>query len=177
MAHFVGVYWGPRRESRQSCADRISALLHALETQDGALSTWFKKVASRKAALVSLPIDADRIGPVLKTSRRDVGHDVIPELGFRFTAWTGPQSASPATLAATCGAHDRTVVNHVVLSFSREASPAPDLLRQILAASVKAFDPDDGVVSSSELLAGSSSPPWMAPAVLRYKRGFGFSTD
>jgi hypothetical protein len=176
MAHFVGIYWGPREESRTACALRMSAFLHALAKQDAAFALWFKKASSRKAPLVSLPNDADELSVLVKTNQRDVGSGAIVELGFSYSAWTGPSSRMTASLSATFGGLSPAVRNSVVLSFDPEASPAPDLLQSILPAAVAEFDPEDGGVSSTESLSAHPSLlAWQAPAVARYKAGSGFS--
>jgi len=178
MTYFVGVYWGQREESRQECASRISAFLQALPMHDAGLSQWYKKAASRKAPLVALPCDPDGLGPLLKTNRRDIGGDAIAELGFNFSAWTGRETDMQASLAATCGAYSPVVRNFVVVSFEMEVSPTLDLLQGILRSAVTAFDPEDGVVSSTDdLSAHASLPAWKVPSVFRYRRGAGFSVD
>lgn len=178
MAHFVGAYWAQRQESRQACARRMSAFLHDLAQQDAALSQWFKKATSRKAPLVAVPNDPDGLVPLLKANQRDIGGDVIAELGFNFSAWTGREADMAASLAATCGAYSPVVRNSVVLSFDPAASPTLDLLQRILKAAVTAFDPEDAVVNSTERLSAHATlPAWEAPAASRYKRGSGFTAD
>ena len=178
MAYFVGAYWGPREESRQACARRLSELLHKLSEQDTALSKWFKKATSKKAALVALPHDSDGLVALLKTNQRDIGGDAIAELGFNFSAWTGREQGRAASLMATCGAYSPAVRNSVVLSFDHAASLTPDLLEGILNAVVAAFDPVDAVVSSIESLSAHAGlPAWQAPAMARYRRGVGFTAD
>lgn len=178
MTYFVGAYWGPRKESRQASAERMSAFLHGLAKQDAALSQWFKKAASRKAPLVAVSNDPDGLVPLLKTNQRDVGGDVIAELGFNFAAWTGRDANLTASLAVTCGAFSPVVRNSVVVSFDPAASPTLDLLQGILTAAVTAFDPEDAVVNSTERLSAHVSlPAWKIPAVFRYRLGSGFTTD
>lgn len=178
MAYLVGAYWGQRRESRQACAERMSAFLHGLARQDAALSTWFKKATSRKAPLVVMPSDPDKLGLLLKTNRRDISGDTIADLGFNFAAWTGRQVSMTASLAATCGAFSPVVRNSVVVSFDPAASPPLDLLEGVLKEAVDAFDPEDAVVTSTECLSAHATiPAWEVPAMLRYKPSSGFTID
>lgn len=178
MAYFVGAYWGSRKESRQACAERMSAFLHGLAKQDAALSQWFKKATSRATPLVAVPKETHGLLPLLKTNQRDVGGDVISELGFNFSVWTGREENLPASLAATCGAYGPVVRNSVVVSFAPAASPTLDLLQRILRAAVTAFDPEDAVVNFTERLSAHASlPAWKAPALYRYKLGSGFTAD
>jgi hypothetical protein len=178
MAHFVGAYWGKRRESRQACADRLEAFIRAISTQDATLSQWFKKTASRRSPLVKLPNRGELLAPLLKTNQRDVTGDAIPELGFNFAAWSGRESGMVASLAATCGGYSSLVSNSLVVSFDPGMSPTLDVLEGIMKAAIAAFDPDDAVANTTESLsAHPSEPAWKAPAILRYKRGSGLSTD
>lgn len=177
MAYFVGAYWGARKELRLTCAERLSKFLCAISEEDVALSTWFKKVSSRKAPLVEIPKDPELLSRLLKTNNRDIGGDAIVELGFNFGAWTGKDSGLVASFRMTCGAYSAAIRNSVVVTFESDAAtPAIDLLQRILERSVAAFDPEDAVVSSTEVLAACRGvPASRAPAVFRYKRGSGFS--
>jgi hypothetical protein len=149
-----------------------------LAEQDAALSHWFKKAASRKAALVAVPDDPGGLEPLLKTNQRDIGGNAIAELGFNFSAWTGREVGILASLAVTCGAYSPVVRNCVVVSFDPGASPTLDLLERILRATVAAFNPEDAVVNSTERMSTHVSlPAWKVPAVLRYTLSSGFSAD
>jgi hypothetical protein len=178
MSHIVGTYWGQRKESRQICASRISVFLQALAAQDAALSRWYRLLASRKKPLREWPRDVDGLLPLLEVNRRDIGGEVMVELGFYFSAWNGWNADLPASLSVGCGAFSPVVGNCALVSFDPEASPTLDLLQGILRAAMTAFDPEDGVVVSK---ATSSAHPSLSivetPAVLRYKRGAGFSAD
>jgi hypothetical protein len=99
MSYTVGAYWGPRKESRQDCASRISVFLHALTAQDAALSRWYRLLGSRKEPLRELPHDVDALLPLLGVNRRDIGREIIVELGFDFTGWNGWKAELPASLS------------------------------------------------------------------------------
>jgi hypothetical protein len=178
MSHTVGAYWGQRKESRQVCASRISVFLHALAAQNAALSRWYDLIDSPEEPLRELPRDLDGLLPLLEEHRRDIGDEVMVELGFNFSGWNGWNADIPASLSVGCGAFSPVVGNCAVVSFDSEASPTLDLLREILRAAVTAFDPEDGVVVSK---ATSSAHPSLSivetPAVFRYKRGAGFSAN
>lgn len=147
-SYIIGVYWGAREESRQVCAVRISKFIESLAIYDDGLSKWFKKMVSRKAPLVELSLDAEGIASLLKTNRRDIGKEVISDLGFNFSVWTGRESGMSASLAITGGAFSPVVRNAVVVSFDSASTPSTELLQNILKAAIAAFDPDDGVVNS-----------------------------
>jgi len=176
--YFVGIYWGPREESRQSSADRLSGFLCALASHNTVLSKWYKQGKSRKeASQVVLPNDSEGLAPLLKTNRRDIGREVIPELGFSFSAWSGPDASISASLMVTCGSYSRFTGNAVVIRF--EPNPELDIgmLESILHAAVAEFEPEHGVVSwSGAMSANDTLPIWEAPSLLRYQKGVGFST-
>jgi hypothetical protein len=177
--YFVGVYWGPRDESREACAARISAFLITLARQDAVLSRWFEQVFSLKQPLVPVPTTPEGLAPLLEVNRLDFGsRDVIPELGFSFSAWNGGEDGAAASVSASCGAYTPVVSNSAVVDFDPEIVPAADVLRGILQSAVAAFDPDEGVVSSTKsALALGVSRIWDAPALYRYRRSSGFSEN
>jgi hypothetical protein len=127
------------------------------------------------------PRDVDGLLPLLEVNRRDIGGEVMVELGFYFSAWNGWKADMPASLSFGCGAFGPVCAkcpNCAVVSFDPEASPTLDLLQEILRAAVTAFDPEDGVVvSKATRSADPSLRIWQEPAVFRYKRGAGFSAD
>ena len=175
--YFVGVYWGPREESREACAARISGFLVGLAKQDVALSQWFEKVYSLKQPRIPVPNTPEGLLPLLTMNRKDVGRrEVIPDLGFHFSAWNGRKDGAAASVMALCGAYTPVASNSAIVDFDREATPAADALREILRSAIAVFDPDRGVVTSTEsALALKVSRIWDAPALYRYQRGSGFS--
>ena len=175
-SYVVGVYWGAREESREVCAERISAFLIALANQDPALSRWFEQVFSLKQPRVPIPTAPEDLAPLLEVSRLDAGRrEIIPELGFDFSAWDGRDDGVAASLAVACGIYSSVVPNSAVVSFDPQAALSLDLLRGILRSAVAAFDPENGVVTSTESArAQSASLIWEAPALYRYRRGAGF---
>ncbi len=145
----VGVYWGARKESKEECAQRLKAFLRVLAQQSGGLAHWFKKTSSRKAAAKAAPIDCDTVESLLKAHRRDIGGDVITELGFSFEAWTGFDTKTVASLAMKCGSYSQVVGNYLVISFA-DSHNLPENLEEILQTAVSTFDPDHGVVNLRE---------------------------
>lgn len=172
--YFVGVYWGPRLETRAACAQRISVFLSSLAMIDSTLGNWFRKGSTRDAARISVGLTVSDIEPLLKSQRRDIGGEAMTALGFNFAAWNGGGSL-PASVSATCGASALTLQNSAVLSFEPGPSLSPELLQQILHAAVEAFEPTDGLAASNELLSSHpGQPPWALPAKLQYHETTGF---
>jgi hypothetical protein len=182
--YLIGVYWGPREESRESCAKRISKCLKALGEQEPAFSQWFKKVHSKKSALEALPIEVESLQTLLERSK----YNAHRNLGFDFSAWTGRGSDMPASLnmpeylnirsslSVSCGIYTTVVCNSAVLSFTPPEPPTAELLQGLLQATAAAFDPDDGVVLlENSLRAYPQLRVREIPALFRYKRGVGFT--
>lgn len=175
---FVGVYWGPRAESRIACARRTFEFLTAVSALPG-LDRWFQKGRSRATAVRSVELDPEAIAAVLRTNRRDDDRTVIPELGFDLGLWNG-NDEWPMSLNVHCGATSIITRNAVVLGLDPlEVPPSPDALRfhtSILEAMVGAWDPDDGVVTTPEFMArAGGGPPWVAGGWFTYKRGEGLA--
>lgn len=175
MTYFVGAYWPQRKESRIACASRISNFAQEIAKLDSSLVYWFKRRTSKKTAPRALPMDPNALESLLKTNRRDIGNDVIEELGFSFSAWTGKHSEMTASVSVMCGAYSPLVNNSVVLSFDAGKIPTPYLLREILKSMVSAFEPHDAVVNSMErLLAHPSLPVLKIPSFYSYRAQSGF---
>jgi hypothetical protein len=146
---FVGVYWSERPESREVVAVRIANFLAVIARYGDVLAKWFLKARSKRAAFAPIEIEPGSIAAALKVNRRDVGGEVVPELGFSLGLWNG----RTASLSLTAGAFSPYVRNSVVLAFEDGEWANRDLLRKVLSAAIEAFDPDHGVVTSSEKLA------------------------
>ena len=104
----------------------------------------------------------------LKVNRRDVGGDVISELGFSLAVWNGAE----ASLDITIGAFSPYILNSAVLSFrDAAATRSPIDCRPLMDAAIDAFDPEQAVVTSNELLMRTNAKePWDA-GWLTYSRG------
>lgn len=165
---FIGTYWAARAESKQEVAARLAAFLEALTAHGEPLSKWFLKGWSRRTAFVPLPPDPGAIAAQLSVNRTDIGRVVLPQLGFSLGLWNGRD----ASLSATLGATSLRTSNSVVLdlgSGDREASSASS--KAVLQAMIAAFDPDHGVVTSTQLLSEAGvAHPWQA-GWLTHERG------
>jgi hypothetical protein len=165
---FLGAYWAQRKESRDQVAARIAIFLDRISRCDPLLVAWFLKGKSRLSAGVPLETTSAGIALRLEVNRRDVGGDLIAELGFSLGAWNG----SDISLAATLGAFSPYVQNAVVLSFDGTLpTKTTREWRYLLDGAVEAFAPDHAVVTSAELLASAKAVrPWEA-GLLTYDRG------
>jgi hypothetical protein len=139
-----------------------------MSARDALLATWFLKARKKSAAVVPLHPAPREIASKLRVQRRDVGGDVMSELGFGFEVWSGGN----VSLDITIGAFNQFVLNSAVLSF-RDPSETRSLgeMRSFMAAAIDAFDPEHAVVTSTELLTRrKAQKPWQV-GWLTYDRG------
>jgi hypothetical protein len=166
---FAGAYWSQRAETREQAAQRLVSFLGMLSRSSEELAAWYLKGRTKAAALGQpLASDIEAIAAALKTNRKDVGRDVIPELGYSLGVWNGHH----ASLSVTIGAHSPYVSNSVVLSEEPSNSSLPDeVWRGVLRGLIAAFEPDHATVTSSERLAkAGSARPWEV-GWITYERG------
>ena len=157
---FVGAYWSVRRESREEVARRLTRLLSSFANAEPTLSEWFLKGRTKASARTALEIDVAAIASKLKVNRRDVGGEVISELGFSLGLWNGRN----ASLAVTMGAYSQHIRNSAVLSFMDAPAHFDSMdWKRLLDAFVRELDPDQAVVTTSDFLAQrGAANPWEA---------------
>lgn len=166
---YLGAYWGPRGESVDQCAERLSWLLASLGDVDPKLSSWFKTGGSRKAALkrpVAPSVDALRDLLLAGRPRRDdEARSVMSELGFRVGLWNGQdvevglsvRCGSPAAIAGMAS-------NTLVMQFPPAEGEAATLYRReaalaVMRAVVTAFEPAWCTWTSDALRTGQAAQP------------------
>lgn len=149
--YYLGAYWGPRGESADECAERLSLLLASLGNVDPRLTSWFKTGGSRKAALkrqVDPSIQALRELLLAGRPRRDDEiRSVMSDLGFRVGLWNGQEvevglsvrCGSPAAIAGMTS-------NTLTMQFPPAEGEAATLYRRevalaVVRAVVAAFEP------------------------------------
>ncbi len=142
--YFVGVYWSAREETREECAQRLAVVLTLLSKQAIAPTRWLKKAMSRNAAKRELPTDREGIAPLLRTNKRDVGGEVMRELGFSYSGWAPLEGGASVSFSATVGGFSDWNGNNFTLNFDAESVPKD--LPDMLSAAVEAFNPDEGRV-------------------------------
>lgn len=155
---FIGAYWSQRQESQASAGARVGLFLRAAANSGPEFSEWFRRGASRAAALrFPIHLDDQSISNLLKPNRRDVDGQPIPGLGFTVGVWNG----SNASFAATLGCSNDRVLNSAVLDLGQVETPAEPTLQALLQLMVLAFEPDHAVVTSHQRLAeAGASKPW-----------------
>jgi hypothetical protein len=105
--HKLCAYWQPRKESIHACGDRLGRFLTALSACDPVFAAWYERGASRrkgKQAEIDFKNEAHLLDLLDRgRNRRDVGKEVMEDLGFRVGLWNGGKSAKMAGLSVTCG--------------------------------------------------------------------------
>jgi hypothetical protein len=102
----LGAYWGPREESLETCARRLVDCLQGMSEISPVFDGWYRKGAS-KAAASRQPVGSSlgQLADLLDSGRhrKDLGGDVMTELGFNAALWNR-QKGSAAAWSVTCGA-------------------------------------------------------------------------
>jgi hypothetical protein len=151
--YMLGAYWPPRQESIEECCDRLDKFLTELAECDPVFATWYERGRSRKEASKKRVAigDRDYVLDLLNRgrNRRDIGRDVIEELGFRVGLWNGLSEEKEVGLSITCGLHwmssnpSASLSNCVVLTLPKslgELSKAENMART-LAVVAEAWEP------------------------------------
>lgn len=84
-------------------------------------------------------------------NRRDVGGDVINELGFRISVWNGRGDETASSLTMSCGIYSTVsgLSNAVVLKIPSQLDVnATNQVRQIILALSQAWEPDWAIVAA-----------------------------
>lgn len=136
---YVGAYWGPRVESANECAGRLTLCLSQLGVAHPALATWFRKGKSKSVASgtpVATSVNALEAMLVGGRNRTDVDGQVISELGFSVSLWN--KNPVPVSFSTTCGASPATssVKNYFTLELPEPVGPATELYDSVVAKSI-----------------------------------------
>ena len=163
---YVGAYWGARPESSHRCAERFARCAARLGDIDEVLGSWYRQGANRAAAKMPVDLDPEPLSRLLSQgqNRRDVGGEVIQELGFSFALWNG---AIPAVgMSGTVGAHPATpgVLNSFVLDLPPPSPAArrlyePRAAEAVFDAVIEAWEPDWATWTSHALRSAQDAAP------------------
>jgi Immunity protein 52 len=141
---YAGAYWGPRAESVEECAARLTRFLHELEAAHPLLAMRYELGRSPRSGA---PSTLDAAGLLRGgRNRRDTDGTVIEDLGYSVGLWNGDDSAG-AGLNVDCGTTSARVVNAVVLSLpvDDDGRPVPlptEANRRAFTALVQCWAPD-----------------------------------
>ena len=166
---YVGAYWGPRGESVDQCAERLSRLLVSLGEIDPRLGSWFKTGGSRKAAL-KRPVDPsiDALQELLlagRLRRDNEARSVMSELGFRAGLWNGQDvevglSVRCGSPAAISGMTSNTLVMQLPLAEGEAlALYRREVALEVLRSVVTAWQPSWCTWTNDSLRSAQNAQP------------------
>jgi hypothetical protein len=146
----------------EQCAEHVVHCLRDLGKSDIAFSRWFQAGRSRKKALErEVQITHETVKELLfrGRSKRDIGGDVMEELGFSMRLWNGGEDCQSVGFSVTCGGYARNpnVWNSCVINLPSEGHPSERLLKvevllRLMRAVIESFDPHWATVMPDSLL-------------------------
>jgi hypothetical protein len=167
---YVGAYWNARKETKYSCADKLSRFLLDLSACDAVFAYWYKLGRSRRQAK-QVEIDytnTDSLIDLLERgrNRKDICKEVIEDLGFHVTLWNGGESQNEVGLSITCGLYSTVPGlggNCVVIDLPEDLGGLrhADRMANVLATVAKYWEPDWGGVISRRSRNSRSFVPGM----------------
>lgn len=155
---YIGCYWGDRSESAEGCAGRLLRLTGELGRLDPAFALWQLVVTAKGGE----PVPSDPAQLARFIDARDPDRGKLPHV-LSLVSWQKSRHEG-ASLSISCGgaAGISGVVNSVVLRPVYEGyglDPWLQNARSILELAVQAFDPDWGVVLTTEFRAAQAVQP------------------
>lgn len=154
----VGIYWAARRENAEACAERLEKYLLSLKSAFPALADWYRKRGAASQPILFGQQENGELLDLLTAARnkRDIGGEVIEELGFRVDLWNKRKESEAVSLGVTCGLFSKStgLSNAVYLSLPQDLEAlslqGSDALRKLLFLQVEAWSPDWGAVFASQ---------------------------
>lgn len=164
---YVRASWPSRPEPAGACATRAASCLGALAKLSPVLARWKPKAYRLDDALAAAEIPLSRLSEMFErgVNRRDSDGEVIPELGFSWSAWNGMPDTG-ASVGISCGVWAERIPNSFVLSLPDPTDePAASLyqrevIERALSAVVEAWDPEWAVATSHVLRESRPWKPW-----------------
>lgn len=155
-------YWKACRENIDACAERLARCLSALAACDPVFGPWFAKGMSRRTAKRS-EIEFRRKDCLIELldrarNRKDIGKEIIDDLGFHIGIWNGGQSTRIVGLSITCGLYSTAPGlggNCVVIDLPEELGEltCEGRMANVLVAVVASWEPNWTGVFSLEAMS------------------------
>jgi len=153
--YYLGVYWGPRQEDAEACAQRLARMVGLLEPVDPLFARWFKNAKSLKETL-KRPLDTELAGlrtHIQRKLMKDDRRQPMPDLGFSLGLWNGGSGGDDAWFSMGCGGYCEHVSNYCALRTPHKGPVSERVLTTsfqtaVLHALITAWDPDWGVAMS-----------------------------
>lgn len=143
---YVKISWGPRKETLERCASRAEKCLKELAHCGEVFGGWLAN---------SRPLPVDQAA-ILERLRENKKHEDFKEdLGYMLFLWNGGSKETSVSLHTTCSSYNHLFVNYSNLDLPGRGEVAERLIRwdvmvQLLAALVRAWEPDFGEVMTAE---------------------------
>jgi len=158
--HYLGAYWGPRRETARECAQRAVHFFSMLARCDPTLAQWYRGGKGFPRELPGYPVrpeveEWERLF-LNGRNRTDVGKKVIEDLGFREHVWNAKRERTYIELH--CGVYSPFGSGNTCLLSPPDEGPGREqllrapLMTEVLTSVVTAWDPDFAVATSNEML-------------------------
>lgn len=157
--HYVGAYWGARRETAAECARRLTFFFQGMAQYDPTFTQWYSggPGVPRGAPGHSVATDERFLAALLEKSRSrtDRGKKVIEPLGFIRILWNAKRDASEIHLS--CGGYSPGMMNFCLFNPIRRGPVRERLLTEpvmtgVLTSMATAWEPDYAMVGSSEMV-------------------------
>jgi hypothetical protein len=173
---YVGVYWNARKETAPACADRLVRFLSTLSVCDAVFASWYKLGKShRQAKQVEIDFkNKDCLLDLLDRGRhrKDIGNEVMEDLGFSVGIWNGGETSKMVGLRITCGLYSTAPGlggNCVVIDLPEELGDLrqSERMANTLIAVARCWEPDWGGVisrksrSTRKFVPGKPFVDWM----------------
>lgn len=149
----IGVYWGPRAATADECVVTLRGHFEVLASASPKLSVWYRQGKQKPSAndAVDTSSSAELRQLVLRgQNRADHSGELLPELGFRVSAWNGDSGGWSASSSVTCGlhanAHGLSNGAFVTIDFGPAEPMSAGNMLQLLRGLVEVWKPDEGFV-------------------------------
>jgi hypothetical protein len=158
MSIDIGVYWSARRETAAECARRLARHLSCLATVSGNWAHWY--CTSGQSQTVGDPINVSSMTSLVAlieagVHRKDIGDEIIPDLGFHLGLWNGDCGGWSAGTSISCGMYwDTNKISNVALltvDFGEAQRLSVEKLIDVLKKLIEIWDPDTGKIWQSYL--------------------------
>jgi hypothetical protein len=115
----LAAYWDARPDSLEECTEDVRRFIAGLAQIDPFLANWYEVGRSRKDALKEVDAaDTQRLRDLLLKgrNRRDIGRQVIEELGFTLSLWSrASNEVAAASIRIHCGCYSKFIGNNVLI--------------------------------------------------------------
>ena len=156
--YYVGIYWGPRKESVAECAKRAKSFLQNLARIDPLFAQWFETGRSLEDTLARKVVEITEASLEALFLEGQQRRSITPgddELGSLVSMWTGDPDSETVGLGMTCGCYSTSlsISNPSVLDLPKKEPVASRILQtpklvEIMLCAVSAWEPDWVVVNS-----------------------------